>query len=299
MPGKRGYDNLASLMAADKGLSIFRSFKKSNAKNLSYYQAEIVNLEHELQDLIEIDNNSSDEKRGQFCSTVKFLKEDPTAPQWVKFLELRRVLEEYNAALLQYAKILRLKAPDENDQGVLRTWLGDCPNWGCLAELDQWFGEDDENAEDLVTLSARYENVDPFTKWWIQTVIPAYHERIGYRYSDPDIEMGTVYYDDEKIKRWTRIVSTIVSSVIPATSMIALYLVKNMIIRLVLIIIYNIAFSVILGFLTKARRVEVFAASTAYVNPNMDLPVVILKLTSYDGRFAAVQVAFITNFPGR
>ncbi|KAL4941873.1 hypothetical protein BDV06DRAFT_172532 [Aspergillus oleicola] len=297
MPAKHGYDSLAALMASDKGLFIFRSFKRLNAKNLSYYQAEIVNLEKELQDLIEIDNNSDDEKRGLFCTTVKFLKEVPTAPQWVKFLELRGLLEKYNTALLQHAEILRLKAPDENDQGVLRTRLGEFEDWGSLPELDQWFGEHGENAEDLVTLSGRYENVDPFTKWWIQTVIPAFHGWIWYRNSVPDLEMGTVYYDDEKIKRWTRFVSTIVSSVIPATSMLALYLVKNMVTRLILIIMYNIAFSIILGFLTKARRVEVFAASTAYVNTSSGPPVVVLKLTSKNGRFAAVQVAFITNFP--
>ncbi|KAL4951070.1 hypothetical protein BDW69DRAFT_196737 [Aspergillus filifer] len=280
-PKRGSYDSLASLMASDKGLSIFRSFKRLNAKNLSYYQAEIVNAEAQLQELIDEDRDSNDVYREKYHASVRHLKEweeDPPAPQWKKFLELRALLEKYNTALLQHAEILRLKEPHVNDREVLRAWLDERSYWLNGEEHDQWFGKREQNTEDLITLAGRYENVDPFTKWWIQTVIPAYHARFGYRDSVPDPEMGTVYYDDEKIKRWTRFVSTIVSSVIPATSMIALYLVKNMIVRLVLIIIYNIAFSVILGFLTKARRVEVFAASTA---------------------FAAVQVAFITNFPGR
>ncbi len=45
--------------------------------------------------------------------------------------------------------------------------------------------------------------------------------------------------------------------------MIVLYFVNNMVIRLVIIIIYNIAFSIFIGLLARARRVEVFATSIA------------------------------------
>jgi hypothetical protein len=45
--------------------------------------------------------------------------------------------------------------------------------------------------------------------------------------------------------------------------MLVLYLVDHMVWRLIIIVLYNIGFSIILGLLAKARRVEVFAASTA------------------------------------
>ncbi|KAL4775845.1 hypothetical protein BDW60DRAFT_225026 [Aspergillus nidulans var. acristatus] len=265
-PRNPGYSDLATLMYKDKGLSIFRSFRHLNAKNLLYYQAEIVNAEAELQEIIEDDATSGDTDREKFASSVRYLKDSqfPPSEQWKKFIELRGLLEAYNAAVLQYASILQLAAPHENDRELLRSWLQEWAFCKTGAEFDQWFGERDENADDLVTLSGRYENVDHFTKWVIQSVIPAFHEWVGWRgTNDRDIEMGIVTYDDKKIKRATRIASTITSSVIPASSMIALYLIKNMITRLIIIIIYNIAFSVILGFLAKARRVEVFAASTA------------------------------------
>ena len=78
-----------------------------------------------------------------------------------------------------------------------------------------------------------------------------------------DVETGTVYYSDEKIIRATRITSTLVSSLIPATSMLALFFVNNLKVRLAIIFIYNVAFSMMIGLLAKTRRVEVFAASSA------------------------------------
>ncbi|KAL3458634.1 hypothetical protein BJX64DRAFT_279755 [Aspergillus heterothallicus] len=292
-----GYDRLATLMASDKGLSIFRSFKKLNAKNLLYLQAEIVNLQKELERIIQQDEASNDGTREKFSTSVYYLKEGlypGQSAQWGKVLQLRELLDKYNTAALQYAQILRLKRPHATDCGVLKTWLSENAFCSTEAELDQWFGNEDgedegegggnvsaerndENERDLVTLCGRYENVDSLTRWVFRVGIPWFHEVVGYRSTKArDIEAGAVYYDDEKIIRATRVTSTITSSVIPASSMLVLYLVDHMVWRLVIIVLYNIGFSIILGLLAKARRVEVFAASTA---------------------FAAVQVAFITNFP--
>ncbi|KAL2792930.1 hypothetical protein BJX66DRAFT_233964 [Aspergillus keveii] len=270
-PTMHGYARLASLMANDKGLSIFRSFKKLNTKNLLYLQAEIVNVQTELERLIQEDEASVDETRKQFSTSVYCLKEGllgSESDQWAKVLELRELLDKYNTAALQYAQILRLKRPQDTDRDVFKTWLSQNAFCSTVAELDQWFGEegvdDDENERDLVTLCGRYENVDPLTRWVFRVCVPWFHEKIGaWRTKEKDIEAGTVYYDDEKIIRATRVTSTITSSVIPASSMLVLYLVDHMVWRLVIIVLYNIGFSFILGLLAKARRVEVFAASTA------------------------------------
>ncbi|KAJ0425118.1 hypothetical protein BJY00DRAFT_202964 [Aspergillus carlsbadensis] len=281
-PTMHGYERLANLMASDKGLSIFRSFKKLNAKNLLYLQAEIVNVQTELEEIIEADETSRDGTREKFSTSVYYLKEgiESGSEQWEKVLELRELLDKYNTAALQYAQILRLKRPHDTDRDVLKTWLSQNAFCSTVTEFDQWFGQEgtnDENERDLVTLCGRYENVDSLTRWVFRSFVPWFHERVGFRRTkDKDIEAGTVYYDDEKIIRATRVTSTITSSVIPASSMLVLYLVDHMVWRLAIIVLYNVGFSIILGLLAKARRVEVFAASTA---------------------FAAVQVAFITNFP--
>ncbi|KAL2869830.1 uncharacterized protein BJX67DRAFT_370634 [Aspergillus lucknowensis] len=275
----QGYDRLAAVMAADKGLSIFRSFKRLNAKNLLYLQAEIVNCESELDEIIEEDKNSGDFFREKYSTSVRCLKEglgDETPKQWVKIRQLRELLDKYNTAALQYAQILRLKPPHAKDREVFQRWLKENAFCSTTAEFNQWFGENDENGGDLVALFGRYENVDALTRWVFRIAIPCFYKLVGYRKAKGDVETGMVYFDDDKIIRATRVTSTITSSAIPATSMIVLYLVNHMAWRLAIIVVYNIGFSMLLGLLAKARRVEVFAASTA---------------------FAAVQVAFITNFP--
>ncbi|KAL4908385.1 hypothetical protein BDW74DRAFT_100270 [Aspergillus multicolor] len=282
-----GYDKLAALMTGDKGLSIFRSFKRLNAKNLLYLQAEIAIKEKELIEIAKEDRESKDADREKYSSSVRFMKgfvEDQPSEQWEKWLQVRELLEKYNTAIAQQAQLLRYKPPHGRDLKIFRQWLSDNSVWSTPAECQQWTGgPDGENARDLVTLSGRYNNVDSLTRWVFRAFVPFWHKHVlGFYYwlvgskKKGDIEMGTVYYNDEKIVRFTRVTSTITSSVIPATSMLALYLIKDMILRLIIIIVYNIGFSIIIGLLAKARRVEVFAASTA---------------------FAAVQVAFITNFP--
>ncbi|KAL4732877.1 hypothetical protein BDV11DRAFT_210640 [Aspergillus similis] len=216
-----GYGKLAALMTGDKGLSIFRSFKMLNTKNLLFLQAEIAIKEKGY--------------REKYSSSVRFLKGmDEPSEQWRKWLEIRELLEKYNMAFAQHAQLLRLRPPHKRDLDTFRDWLGDNPICAIPVECQQWFGENDEERGDLVALSGRYENVDLLTNW---------HDNVV---SDT------------------------------ASSMLVLYLVNNMITRLIIIVVYNIGFSIIIGLLAKARRVEVFAASTA---------------------FAAVQVAFITNFP--
>ncbi|KAL4878732.1 hypothetical protein BJY04DRAFT_220799 [Aspergillus karnatakaensis] len=309
---KQGYDRLAALITSDKGLSIFRSFKHLNAKNLLYLQAEIVNLEAELEELIEKDAASKQGHNAKFSTSVRLLKE-ANSEQWKKWVELRELLERYNTAKLQYTQTTRLKPPHKQDLAVLRDWLSTNAFCSTLTEFDQWFGEDDENTDDLVSLCGRYENVDSLTRWVFRSAIPWFHRVVGFRHTKANLETGTVYYDDERIIRATRVTSIITSSVIPASSMLVLYLVNDMILRLAIIIVYNIAFSVVIGLLAKARRVEVFAASTAYVPTTLFIP--LFWLLGWDGgtrgvrckgfangvmdmnRFAAVQVAFITNFP--
>ncbi|KAL4763105.1 uncharacterized protein BDW70DRAFT_21460 [Aspergillus foveolatus] len=278
-----GYDKLAALMTGDKGLSIFRSFKMLNTKNLLFLQAEITIKEKEFEEIMLKDRQSGDKYREKYSSSVRLLKGmDEPSEQWRKWLEIRELLEKYNTAFAQHAQLLRLRPPHKRDLDTFRDWLDDNPICVFPVECLQWFGKNDEERGDLVALSGRYENVDLLTNWVFQVVIPLYDRLIVYFRrligikKHGDIETGPVYYDDEKIIRATRLTSTITSSVIPASSMLVLYLVNNMVTRLIIIVVYNIGFSIIIGLLAKARRVEVFAASTA---------------------FAAVQVAFITNFP--
>lgn len=72
-------------------------------------------------------------------------------------------------------------------------------------------------------------------------------------------------------------VVTVFSSLAPLSSIIVLYFVQNESIRLVIVCAFTIAFTVSLAVFTRARRVEIFAATAA---------------------FAGVQVVFIGSTTG-
>ncbi|KAI9863298.1 MAG: hypothetical protein M1813_003740 [Trichoglossum hirsutum] len=58
-----GYDKLAAFMGDHHEMLILRRFSMLNAKNLLYLQAELVNLEAELKDIVTSDRNSRDAEK--------------------------------------------------------------------------------------------------------------------------------------------------------------------------------------------------------------------------------------------
>ena len=75
-----------------------------------------------------------------------------------------------------------------------------------------------------------------------------------------------VRYEDSKLLRVANLLSTLISSALPVGSILALNYIDRMIIRLVVIGIFTMIFSLVLSLITNARKVEVFAATTAYVD---------------------------------
>jgi hypothetical protein len=71
------------------------------------------------------------------------------------------------------------------------------------------------------------------------------------------------YYDDRRIELVTNVVGIMFSSTAPLLSIVILSFVSNAHARLGLICAFTILFSACLAVATKARRVEIFAASAA------------------------------------
>ncbi|KAL4894553.1 hypothetical protein BDV59DRAFT_12675 [Aspergillus ambiguus] len=282
---QEGYDKLAALLSSDPGVQCFRRFTALNVKNLLYYQAQIANLNDELNDIIDDDKSLSSEyeEKKKYPFSVYHLEQSlkhhtSDSFQWEKFLELRELLAKYNQALLQQAQLMRFRAPESLELAALRDWLTDKEVGGLFFELqaekDIW---SEANREDLITICRKQDGVDHFTRW-IYNRLYWFHKKWGYRSKKRyDVEMGMWKYNDERIKSFTYAISILVSGLLPPSSILVLYFVKDTTARLVVILIYNVIFSLMLGFLVKAKRVEIFAASTA---------------------FAAVQVALIANTGG-
>jgi hypothetical protein len=115
-------------------------------------------------------------------------------------------------------------------------------------------------------LSTQTGETDVFTMWLANSFLAHFHRSIGYqiiRNRSGDEEAGFIEYSDQKLKGFSEIVSTLLSSIIPITATLTLYFVERMPIRLATVDVYMVIFCGVLGVFTHARRVEIFAATAA------------------------------------
>jgi hypothetical protein len=71
------------------------------------------------------------------------------------------------------------------------------------------------------------------------------------------------HYDDREIETVTNILGTMFSSLAPLVSIIVLSFIRSARVRLGLVCVFTFLFSGCLAIATKARRVEIFAATAA------------------------------------
>ena len=92
-----GYPRLGSLMGADPPLAIFRRYSALNAQTLLYMQAEINQLEQELQEISSEDFKSKDQEISAFSREWWKLAgaTGGNSLQWSKCLHIRAKLDQY------------------------------------------------------------------------------------------------------------------------------------------------------------------------------------------------------------
>lgn len=71
-------------------------------------------------------------------------------------------------------------------------------------------------------------------------------------------------FPDHRIRRITRVVAVVMSSILPILSIVILYFVQSINIRIGLIIIFSVLFSAVIALVSDARNAEVMAATAAY-----------------------------------
>jgi Family of unknown function (DUF6594) len=76
-------------------------------------------------------------------------------------------------------------------------------------------------------------------------------------------ESGICRYEERKIERVMDILVTVLASLIPIASIIVLYFVGSTLDRLAITVAFTGLFAFCLAVTTRARRVEVFAATSA------------------------------------
>ncbi len=124
----------------------------------------------------------------------------------------------------------------------------------------------EDHRADLVCLSENSNEVALFTRTWRNYIIPLYHRFIGHHIKKPvgGADWTGIYrYSDMKIAFFSKVVGTVLASLLPTASIFALYFVKSPLIRLALIMAFTTIFATTLAVFTKGRMFEIFAASTA------------------------------------
>jgi len=185
-------------------------------------------------------------------------------------------------ALLQYRQLCLLPPVHRSSLHVLRDWQHQPEGGGNSLHGQESSAWEEAYEKDLTSLTSPQNDADPLSRWIGTVLIPWFHEVLGYRCKREvtihDLETGQQVktpiheYSDSHLQSAVHALSTILSSLLPTVPMFALYFISHPLLKIGAIIAFTCVFSAVLILMTKARRIDCFAASAA---------------------FAAVQVVFV------
>jgi hypothetical protein len=168
-------------------------------------------------------------------------------------------------AVYKQSMLFGLESPSKHDVQFFREWL-ERPRMGAFPLLgldaNSW---EAEHEHDLMSLLSRKPR-DAFSKWLSTSIVPLYHRVLGSKYkrSLPEgFGSGLYEYSDKSVRQITRFASTIIASTLPLLSITILYTIKSNLLRMGISAILTGLFAMALSFMTNARGIEVFTATSA------------------------------------
>ncbi|CAG8976009.1 hypothetical protein HYALB_00007536 [Hymenoscyphus albidus] len=272
-----GYPALACLQGQYPELGIYRRFSSLNARNLLYLQAELIDLETDLEKYTKEDGKSDKEKT-KLCNKNWFYlsrkKDGVVGSQWHTMTALRVKLREYNECLVLQRQLMTFNQPERGNLKLLTRWLSD-ERHGNLAiqGLDRNVWKD---GYDLLTVKPDSLDGDSFTRLLQKVLIDPFHRLRSSCRPPPDLENGIYTYVEVTTIRVANVIGTAISSILPVSAVVVLYIVRDMLKRLGIVALFTALFSLALMATTRAKRIEIFAATAA---------------------FASIQVVFIGSAP--
>lgn len=163
--------------------------------------------------------------------------------------------------VLNQIKLHKRDSPNPMDLQFVQRWFKDINmgNYPLLGADSKVWGA--STASDLIAIKAR-KGDDPFATLFLQKILQWWHSCIGYRYKQPHDEESQYFeYKDKNVLRAANVLISIISSAFLMGSVVALYFVKDMLVRLGIIAAFTQLFSLTLILATGAKKVEVFAAT--------------------------------------
>ncbi|OTA98216.1 hypothetical protein M426DRAFT_259609 [Hypoxylon sp. CI-4A] len=108
----------------------------------------------------------------------------------------------------------------------------------------------------------------------------------------PENETALYQYSDSGFRLAAHTIGSVLSTIVPILSVVVLYYTESMPLRLALVCIFSVIFSMAMSLITNARRVEIFAGAAASVYFSLFT----LTFRANDLiSFASVQVVFISK----
>lgn len=174
-----------------------------------------------------------------------------------------------DSAVLQQAKILRMRPPGAYDMEYIQKYL-ETYEMGPLAltgrDSDIWGSTADKkgHADDLIALLSRHDE-DFFSRFMTEKASSKMLKvRSFLKYRGSGKGRGLESLEDDTMLRWTRHGTSILASVLPILSIIILYYVHSLEVRLGIIAAFNIVLSLCLTVFTTAKRTEIFAVAAGF-----------------------------------
>lgn len=174
-----------------------------------------------------------------------------------------------DSAVLQQARILRMRPPGAYDMKYIQKYL-ETYEMGPLAltgrDSDIWgsMADPESHADDLIALLPRHEE-DFFSRFVTEKASTKMLEVCSFlKNRRLGKERGLESLEDDTMLRWTRHGTSILASVLPILSIIILYYVHSLEVRLGIIAVFNIVLSFCLTVFTTAKKTEIFAVVAGF-----------------------------------
>lgn len=159
-----------------------------------------------------------------------------------------------------------LQKPGQHDFNILTGIMEDLKlKDDYLTDWEKHIWKHGNEAGDLVSITPVHD-FDPFSSWLIKLLLMPYHEyiRCGQK-ETANLDANLYHYKDSHLEYPAYVISTGLASLLPIISIVVLYAVDNMGKRLGIIAAFTSIFAMSVAFMTGARRVDVFAATAAWV----------------------------------
>jgi len=255
----------------DKTTTIYRRYDRLSARNLLLPEAEIAELEA-LQNKYDEDDLRTQSVLVIECQSDwrKFEKhaaardgngqsaQPEQAARMKLALSVREKLKEYHEALALHQTLLNSKPPAETTIKAMRTWFLGGDSWKTNPRPQLWGSSEKkfDDPHDLVALRVPADHQDRLSEFIVNN--------FGAFFQTEANDGTSAYISEKSVAKFVAIISSILSAILLFGSITSLYFVHNPYALLGMLGGWTVLFAVCVGWLTNARRDQIFGATAAY-----------------------------------